>query len=650
MEYSKRKQDEYYYSAATVINVSMVLLMALHIYIMGFGFFVQNGLSHPDFTNTVKKLMDGFVLKDPIITKIFVLLLCSTAAIIAKKYKSIDIVLSKQIQLAVFAGGFFLLSHFIKIPVINEEVGFIAYVVITIFSLSMFITAFYKIARYLDGNLKKDLFNKEQETFPQEERKLSHNYSVNLPTKYVFNKKEHDGWINLVNLFRALLVVGSPGSGKTRFVIRHIIDQLISKNFSMIVYDFKFPSLSKLAYNNLLEHYGKLDNPPKFYCVNFDKPMHQVNPLEPGLMRDVSDAYQAAKSTYKGLNRDTGASKDPFWEESAINTIAGAIWFLKSEMNGKYCTFPHLIELLTSDHTVYLTLMMNNPQCAKLIDPVFGAMRDGNDKLLNNMLSSVKVPMVKLASPSLYWTMCKSDFSLDINNPEEPKILCIANNDQRDHVYSAPISLIIDKATKLMNQKHRQPSALIFDEFPTFYFDNIEKIIATGRENKIATILGLQDVSQNEKYYGKVNSDIVFNITGNVIAGKLSGALAKSLSDSMGRIKMVKESITQTSDGFTKSKSTEMAAAVPVDTINNLTSGEVVGYVADEVGYEIELKRFHSKIQVDHASLDKYDDAMKPMPYQREISQDEMNENFITIQDDIKNFLALVSKNYELKI
>ena len=79
------------------------------------------------------------------------------------------------------------------------------------------------ISRLLKNNLLDDVFNNENESFMQETRLLTNEYSVNLPTRFYYKKKWNDGWINVVNPFRGSIVHGTPGSGKSFPVVNSYI-------------------------------------------------------------------------------------------------------------------------------------------------------------------------------------------------------------------------------------------------------------------------------------------------------------------------------------------------------------------------------------------------------------------------------------------
>ena len=102
-----------------------------------------------------------------------------------------------------------------------------------------------------------------------------------------------------------LLMVGTPGSGKSYAIINQYIKQTIEKGYSLFLYDFKYPDLSEIAYNHLLAHLDGYKVKPKFYVINFDNPResHRCNPIHPDFMTDISDAYESAYTIMLNLNR-----------------------------------------------------------------------------------------------------------------------------------------------------------------------------------------------------------------------------------------------------------------------------------------------------------------------------------------------------------
>jgi len=487
----------------------------------------------------------------------------------------------------------------------------------------------------------KDIFNKENETFPQEERLLENDYSINLPARYHLKEKVRDSWINIINPFRGVMVLGTPGSGKSYFVIRHIITQHIRKGFTMFVYDFKFDDLSRIAYNTWLKNKHRYPKPPAFYVINFDDlaRSHRCNPLEPSAMTDITDAAESARTILMGLNREWIKRQGDFFVESPINFLTAVIWYLKKYKDGEFCTLPHVIELMQVDYDSLFTLLRTEKEIEVLINPFVNAYLNDVMEQLEGQIASAKVAMARLSSPQLYYVLSGNDFTLDINNPDEPKIVCMGNNPQKIQIYGAVLSLYVTRLVKLVNKKGKQKSSLIFDEFPTIYLNNMDSLIATARSNRVATCLGIQDFSQLRKDYGREQADVIMNITGNIVSGQVNGETAKQLSERFGKIMQDRESLSINSVDTSISRSKQLESAVPPSKISGLSSGEFVGMVADDPDCKIDLKTFHCDILNDHTALKKEQDGYKDIQVIRKIDNTMVQHNYLQIKQDVQDII-----------
>ncbi|MCK9412631.1 MAG: YWFCY domain-containing protein [Prolixibacteraceae bacterium] len=487
----------------------------------------------------------------------------------------------------------------------------------------------------------KDIFNKENETFPQEERLLENEYSINLPARYQLKDKVRDSWINIINPFRAVMVLGTPGSGKSYFVIRHIITQHIRKGFTMFVYDFKFDDLSRIAYNTWLKNKHRYPRPPAFYVINFDDltRSHRCNPLEPSAMTDITDAAESARTILMGLNREWIKRQGDFFVESPINFLTAVIWYLRKYKDGEFCTLPHVIELMQVDYDSLFTLLRTEKEIEVLINPFVNAYLNDVMEQLEGQIASAKVAMARLSSPQLYYVLSGNDFTLDINNPDNPKIVCMGNNPQKIQIYGAVLSLYVTRLVKLVNKKGKQKSSLIFDEFPTIYLNNMDSLIATARGNKVATCLGIQDFSQLRKDYGREQADVIMNITGNIVAGQVTGDTAKQLSERFGKIMQDRESLSINSADTSISRSKQLESAVPPSKISGLSSGEFVGMVADDPDCKIDLKTFQCEILNDHEALQKEQDGYKDIQVIRKLDNTMVQRNYLQIKQDVQDII-----------
>lgn len=497
------------------------------------------------------------------------------------------------------------------------------------------------LSRIIKDRLDDDIFNKEQETFPQEERLLENEYSVNLRARYRLRNRVRNSWVNVVNPFRGLLVIGTPGAGKSYFVIRHVITQHIRKGFTMFIYDFKFDDLSRIAYNTWLNNRHVFATPPKFYYINFDDltRTHRCNALDPSAMLDITDASESARTILLGLNREWIKKQGDFFIESPINFLTAIIWYLRRYNDGQFCTLPHVIELMQVDYDSLFTLLRTEKEIEVLINPFINAYLNDVMEQLEGQIASAKVAMARLASPQLYYVLSGSDFTLDLNNPEDPKIICMGNNPQKIQTYGAVLSLYVNRLVKLVNQKGKMKSSLILDEFPTIYLNGIDSLIATARSNKVSTCLGIQDFSQLRKDYGREQADVIVNITGNIISGQVVGDTARSLSERFGKIMQDRVSYSINSGDTSISKSKQLESALPPSKIASLSSGEFVGMVADNPTQKIDLKVFNCEIINDHDALKAEEDAYRPIPEVRSVTPAMVQRNFMQIRQDIQDII-----------
>ena len=485
------------------------------------------------------------------------------------------------------------------------------------------------MSRLLKNNLMDDVFNTENESFMQETRLMENEYSVNLPTRFYYKKKWNKGWINVVNPFRASMVLGTPGSGKSYAIVNNYIKQQIEKGFAMYIYDYKFPDLSEIAYNHLLHHLDAYKVKPQFYVINFDDPRksHRCNPINPTFMTDISDAYESAYTIMLNLNRSWIQKQGDFFVESPIILLAAIIWFLKIYENGKYCTFPHAIEFLNRPYAQIFPILTSYDELANYLSPFMDAWEGGAQDQLQGQIASAKIPLSRMISPALYWVMTGDDFSLDINNPNEPKVLVVGNNPDRQNIYSAALGLYNSRIVKLINKKKQLKSSVIIDELPTIYFRGLDNLIATARSNKVAVCLGFQDFSQLTRDYGDKESKVIQNTVGNVFSGQVVGETAKTLSERFGKVLQQRQSMTINRNDKSTSISTQMDSLIPASKISNLTQGMFVGAVSDNFDERIDQKIFHAEIVVDSAKISAEMKAYQPIPIIADFTNEDGSDN-----------------------
>ena len=633
------------------IRKASVLLLGIHFYLFCYGAFAQWGFTAAIVDRILGAFSNTLLFRNPYLSKAAILGILTISLVAYPGKKDEKIRMSAIVNLLLSGLLFFFASNILLYR--NGQVATLAisYMATSSVGYLLFLSGGARLSRYIKLKLRQDIFNEDNETFPQEERKVANKYSVNIPARYRYNGKWRDSWLSLTQPHRATLLLGVPGAGKTAYWTRNIIKQSLgSRDGSpggqvMLCYDYKYDDLTKIVYNTFLEKYDEYAVKPKFCVINFDDitRSHRCNPLDPQMMEDITDAAESSRSIMLGLNKQWISRTGDFFIESAINFVTTVIWFLRQHEGGKYCTLPHVIELMTCEYDSLFSILNSEPTLSSYLTPFTNAWRNGALEQLEGQIASAKIGLARLASPQLYYVLSGNDFTLDINNPNDPKILCLGNNPLRIQTYGAVLSLYMNRLLKLVNRKGQLPCVLLLEEYSTLYAP-MDHVVALGRSNLLSSYMILQSVEQLRKDYSKEQADVLMNICGNIIAGQSTGDTAKMVSERIGKIVQVRESISINRTDTNVSKSTQLDYAVPASRIANLSAGEFVGIFADGPDQPMPYKAFHAKIDVDFEAVNQEEKSYKEIPVIRNITQTELMNNYIQIQNDC---IDIVNKTLE---
>jgi hypothetical protein len=615
----------------------------------GIGYFTRQGLVIPEFGPLVAKLQRMTFLADRYQSKTVCLVFLAITCIGTQAHKDRELavaVIVRQVLsgLILYWGSLLLFDRY---PSVYVALSFIGFVLLNI--------GFDNISKLINVNLMKDRFNIENESFPQEELVRRNEYSVNLETSYKYKGREKDGRINIVNPFRATMVIGTPGSGKSFSVVLPFIRQHLAKGFALCVYDFKFPDLSLVTYNHFLRarKAGHLAEAARFYVINFEdiRKSFRCNPLSPESMESPVDAFESSRTVLYNLNREWIRKQGEFFSESAVSFFAAVIWFLKKYRDGEFCTLPHAIELLQLDYDDLFAVLEQEKDVAGIINPFINAHKRGASEQLEGQLGSLKIAISKIISPQVYWICSGDDFSLDINDPEHPKIICLANNPLRVEMYGAVLSLYITRMLKVINKKHQRPASLIFDELPTIYFRGLDTLIATARSNRISTLLGVQTIDQLIRDYGKEQANAITSNIGNIFCGQAAGETARFIQNRMGKILQERQSVNINRNSQSSTFSTQLDYLVPEGKIATLPQGYMVGQVADNFGEAVSQKNFNGLIKVDVDALQREESRYQPIPdfYSFDNVKEVLERNLNRIRNDIRSIIVQTHEPEEKK-
>ena len=476
------------------------------------------------------------------------------------------------------------------------------YLVATLSGSTLLVWTFAMLGRVFSGFHEHG--NDLRESFEQEGEPHPNDWSVVLRTKYFYRKAWHDGYITVGNPFRGTLVVGSAGSGKSFSVFNPFIEQMIGHGYTMMLYDFKMPDLTKVVYNALLRSRGSYARAPQFHCINFRDPRksNRCNPIAPEYLTDIIDASETARVVMEALNKGN-EKKDFFWM-SAQQYIGICLWLLRiyappGGRQGDWCDFPHLIELINQDYTKVLSIVKRQPALDGKARVFVDALEANAQDQLQGQIASARIPLNDIASPALYWVLSGNDFSLDINDPDDPKILCIGNDPDRQQVYGAALSLFTFRVIKRVNRKGKLPCAVVIDELPTLSVQGLDGLMATARSNKVAVVLGIQDLTQVKADYGDKVADKILALPANVFVGASSVSTAEKYSKEFGREFRRQESQTRSVDSESVNISFHEEEVMPVRKITSLPQGTFIGKVAVDNDSPVRQPFFCGAIQID---------------------------------------------------
>ncbi|WP_276499847.1 type IV secretory system conjugative DNA transfer family protein [Pontibacter litorisediminis] len=509
------------------------------------------------------------------------------------------------------------------------------------------------VSKHMQSSLLKDKFNVENESFEQPRALVETEYSVNIPMRFYHKNKVHKGWINIVNPFRATVLIGTPGSGKSFSVVNPFIKQMLAKGFSMALYDFKFPDLGKLAYYHFLVNKKKgVLRQHRFHVINFNSVAHsrRLNPLKPAYLPTLADAIETAEALLQALtknDKEIGAAQ--FFTQSAVNFLASCIFFLSRYKSGRYSTFPHVMAFLNLGYDEIFDLLFQEPQLVSLLSPFRSAYKNKAFDQLEGQIGTLKINIGRLATKETFWVLSGDDLDLKITSPENPAVLVIANDPSTQSINSACNALILNRLTKLINSKGNLPCGLIIDESPTLYVHKVENLIATARSNKIAVLLGLQDIPQLRQQYGREAADTICSVAANVLSGAVRNKETLDwLEKIFGRVRQQKQGLSIDRNRTSISLNEEMGSLIPASKIANLRAGEMVGQVAsDHTAFDGKhvSSAYNCKVDLDLTAISEEESKYLDTPvFYRFGSDDERNavleQNFNRINQDIASLIA----------
>jgi hypothetical protein len=507
------------------------------------------------------------------------------------------------------------------------------------------------ISKIIRSGLGKDKWNVEGESFMQQVKRVNTPYSVNIPMQFYFKGKVRDGWINIVNPFRGTLLIGTPGSGKSFGIVNPFIRQMIGKEFCAVVYDFKFPDLGKIAYFHYLlaRQQGKCRK-HEFHVINLNEPekSRRTNPWRSDYLRTLADASEGAEGLVEAMKKgDKSGGSDQFFTQSAINFLAACIYFFSKYKDGKYSSFPHVLSFLNHSYDDIFNTLFSEPELVPLLSPFRSAWVSKAYPQLEGQIGTLKIFISRLATKETFWVFSGDDFNLKISDPANPGIVVLANDPNTQNINSASYSIVMNRMTKLINNKGNLPSALIIDEIPTLYTYKIENLLAVARSNKVAILMGLQELPQFNQHYGKDTAATITSVVGNVLAGSVRNKETLDwLERLFGKSKQIGESLSIDRNKTSTSLQEKLEALIPAGKMAALNTGEMVGLIAADVqeNYtgKFDTSAINCKVNLDKKALEAEEKGYRDLPIYYDFGgkkEEILRQNFMRINREVEQVI-----------
>ena len=625
----------------------------------------------PVVSNLLKNFSKMSFFYPPINAKFATLILIGLVAVGTKAKKKKDLNIATEIVIPMILGLLMIFSSLVwqneagnsKLPKIFPALNLyqVIYAVLSFLGAVILQMGADAISKLMQQKMGKDRWNVEEESFAQNQELVETDTSINIPYLFRYSKKINKGWVN-INPFRGTMVIGTPGSGKSFGIINPAIRQMIAKGFCLCIYDFKFPDLAQIAYYHYLLKKSKDSGYEyDFHVINLNEveKSKRVNPFKKEYIQTLAEAQEMAESMVSSLQKggsSSGGGSDAFFTQSAINFLSSSIYFFATYEDGKYSDLPHILSFMNRSYKEIFDTLFTNEEIFSLLSPFKTAYENKAFDQLEGQVGTLKIFLSRLATKESFWVFSGDEVELKITNRENPSILILASDPGTQDINSALYSSVLNRTLRLINSKHNLPGGIIADEFPTIYIHKIDNVVATARSNKVAVLLGLQEIPQLRQFYKKEVADTISAIVGNILSGSARDKnTLEWLEKLFGKIKQKSYSQSISQQGTTTSINEKMDFMIPAGKIATLKTGEMVGMIAqgeENDTEEYKTSAMNGKINLDMKAIKQEENNYVKMPsyysFVDKMGNDRKNDvlmtNFRKINKEVELIVNELSK------
>jgi hypothetical protein len=210
--------------------------------------------------------------------------------------------------------------------------------------------------------------------------------------------------------------------------------------------------------------------------------------------------------------------------------------------------------------------------------------------------------------------------------------------------------VIVNRLTRLINDKGNLPVAIIADEAPTLYIHRVENLISTARSNKVAVLLGLQELPQLKQLQGKDTAATMTAVIGNVLSGSVRNKETLEWLERMfGKRKQLGESVSIDRTRTSVSLNERYEPLIPAGKIAGMQTGEMVGllaFEADKFDGKYKTANLHCRINLDGKALKREAENYRLLPKFFDFNGDKeniLNQNFMKIRNEVEQMVIAYS-------
>lgn len=649
MEESKEQQSQHRF-----LQAAIYLSVALEIFCFICGPKLLQTHSYQGLAFFMIRLQRLKVYQQPLYSKLFTLILICLVSVgtLSKKQKDFNpknsVAYPLGAGLLLFFGCLWFYGH-PGLPIVYGLSGYdIAYIVFAFVGTVLIHISMDNVSKMISARLGKDRWNVEEESFMQRTKPLLAANAVNIPTLFYFKKRVHRGYLVLENLYRGVLLLGVPGTGKSFGVVMPLIRQMLANQMTLCVYDLKFPDLGKVTYYHYLlaKQQGKCKG-YDFHVVNLNDPekSRRVNPFNRKYLRTLADASENAEALVEALKKgDKSGGSDQFFTQSAVNFLAACIYFFSKYENGKYSSLPHVLAFLNLPYEEVFNTLFSEPELASLLSPFVTAWRAKAFEQLEGQVGTLKIFISRMATKETYWVFSGDDFDLKISDPDHPGVLVLANDPSTQSINSACYSVVMNCILREINSKGNIPVGIVVDESPSLYCHRVDVCVSQARSNRVSVLLGMQELPMLRQQYGKETAETITSVMGNVLSGSVRNKdTLEWLERLFGKVKQTGESISIDRNKTSLSLNEKLEPLIPAGKIASLKTGEIVGLLASEATEKFtgkyETSAVNCRINLDLEAIKREEKAYKELPlfYDFKGKKDEvLRSNYLRITNEVQ--------------